>query len=60
VGLPAQPAGYQGTTSRGQQQRGGSRAEHCDACFSGEYPLSGTEEANGKFALESSLPLVRA
>jgi amidophosphoribosyltransferase len=39
---------------------GGSRAEHCDACFSGEYPLSGTEEANGKFALESSLPLVRA
>ena len=39
---------------------GGSRAEHCDACFSGEYPLSGTEEANGKFALESSLPLVQA
>jgi amidophosphoribosyltransferase len=39
---------------------GGSRAEHCDACFSGEYPLSGTEEANGKFALEPSLPLVRA
>ncbi|MGI8862920.1 MAG: amidophosphoribosyltransferase [Solirubrobacteraceae bacterium] len=39
---------------------GGSRAEHCDACFSGEYPLAGTEEANGKFALESSLPLVRA
>ncbi len=39
---------------------GGSRAEHCDACFSGEYPLSGTEDANGKFALENSLPLVRA
>ena len=39
---------------------GGQRAEHCDACFSGEYPLAGTEEANGKFALESSLPLVRA
>ncbi len=39
---------------------GGSRAQHCDACFSGEYPLSGTEEANGKFALERSLPLVRA
>ncbi len=38
----------------------GSRAEHCDACFSGEYPLSGTEEANGKFALETSPPLVRA
>ena len=39
---------------------GGSRATHCDACFSGEYPLDGTEEANGKFALESALPLVRA
>ena len=39
---------------------GGSRETHCDACFSGEYPLAGTEEANGKFALESELPLVRA
>ncbi len=39
---------------------GSSRETHCDACFSGEYPLHGTEEANGKFALESSLPLVRA
>jgi amidophosphoribosyltransferase len=40
---------------------GASRATHCDACFSGEYPLAGTEEANGKFALEGSeLPLVRA
>jgi amidophosphoribosyltransferase len=39
---------------------GGDRASHCDACFSGEYPLAGTEEANGKFALESDLPLVRA
>jgi amidophosphoribosyltransferase len=40
----------------------GSRSEHCDACFSGEYPLAGTEDANGKFALEgaSELPLVRA
>jgi amidophosphoribosyltransferase len=28
------------------------RHTHCDACFSGEYPLTGTEEANGKFALE--------
>ncbi len=33
---------------------------HCDACFSGEYPLARTEEANGKFALEEELPLVRA
>ncbi len=39
---------------------GATRETHCDACFSGEYPLQGTEEANGKFALESSLPLVRA
>jgi amidophosphoribosyltransferase len=34
----------------------GDRSSHCDACFSGEYPLSGTEDAGGKFALE--LPLV--
>jgi len=40
-----------------------ARAEpetHCDACFSGEYPLARTEEANGKFALEEDLPLVGA
>ena len=37
---------------------GVSREEHCDACFSGDYPLAGTEEAQGKHALE--LPLVRA
>ena len=40
------------------------RQSHCDACFSGEYPLDGTGEANGKYALEepagSTLPLVRA
>ncbi len=43
---------------------GASRETHCDACFSGEYPLDGTGEANGKYALEepagSTLPLVRA
>jgi amidophosphoribosyltransferase len=39
---------------------GGSRATHCDACFSGEYPLPGTEQASGKHALEAALPLVRA
>jgi amidophosphoribosyltransferase len=33
---------------------GASRENHCDACFSGEYPMSGTEDANGKFALESA------
>jgi amidophosphoribosyltransferase len=36
-----------------------SRDTHCDACFSGEYPLVGTEGANGKYALESELPLAR-
>ena len=39
---------------------GAPRESHCDACFSGHYPLEGTEEANGKFALERPLPLVRA
>jgi amidophosphoribosyltransferase len=37
---------------------GVSRDTHCDACFSGDYPLSGTEQARGKHALE--LPLARA
>ena len=37
------------------------RETHCDACFTGEYPLDGTAgQANGKFALESELPLVKA
>jgi amidophosphoribosyltransferase len=39
---------------------GVTRDTHCDACFSGEYPLAGTEEAAGKHALEAELPLVRA
>ena len=30
----------------------GSRETHCDACFSGHYPLAGTAEAGGKYALE--------
>ncbi len=44
---------------------------HCDACFSGRYPLDRTSEANGKYALEDPseqegqdapplLPLMRA
>jgi amidophosphoribosyltransferase len=37
---------------------GVSRDAHCDACFSGDYPLPGTEEHRGKYALE--LPLIRA
>jgi amidophosphoribosyltransferase len=39
---------------------GQSRETHCDACFSGDYPLAGTESANGKFALERALPLIKA
>jgi hypothetical protein len=31
---------------------GGTRERHCDACFTGEYPLEGTEDALGKDALE--------
>ncbi|HEY3759921.1 MAG TPA: amidophosphoribosyltransferase [Solirubrobacteraceae bacterium] len=47
----------------------GSRETHCDACFTGQYPLARTGEANGKYALEEpappvpagpALPLVRA
>jgi len=37
-----------------------TRATHCDACFTGEYPLAGSDEANGKYALEGELPLVQA
>src|SRR5437660_2679834 len=41
---------------------GSSRDTHCDACFTGDYPLEGTETAKGKHALEQQrpLPLVRA
>ncbi len=39
---------------------GVERERHCDACFSGEYPLAGSDDANDKFAFERSLPLVRA
>jgi amidophosphoribosyltransferase len=35
----------------------GERGEHCDACFSGEYPLADTDRATGKFALEELAPL---
>jgi amidophosphoribosyltransferase len=27
--------------------------DHCDACFSGHYPLGNPDEANSKFALET-------
>jgi amidophosphoribosyltransferase len=36
---------------------GATRATHCDACFTGDYPLDGTGEANGKYALEDRQPL---
>jgi amidophosphoribosyltransferase len=36
-----------------------SRDGHCDACFSGRYPLARTDTANGKFALEE-LAVVRS
>jgi amidophosphoribosyltransferase len=48
---------------------GSGRATHCDACFTGEYPLAGSEGAAGKYSLEKgedgqqstpALPLVRA
>jgi len=38
----------------------GSRDSHCDACFSGDYPLAGTGTAQRKDAFENALPLVRA
>jgi amidophosphoribosyltransferase len=34
---------------------GGERATHCDACFTGEYPVRGSDGAQGKYALESVL-----
>jgi amidophosphoribosyltransferase len=30
----------------------GSRTTHCDACFSGEYPLAGSDGAAGKYSFE--------
>ena len=33
---------------------GGERATHCDACFSGEYPVRGSDGAQGKYALEAT------
>jgi len=31
---------------------GATRATHCDACFTGEYPLAGSDGAGGKYSLE--------
>jgi amidophosphoribosyltransferase len=40
---------------------GGSSENHCDACFTGRYPLGDPASANGKFALETAqtLPVAR-
>jgi len=38
---------------------GVERATHCDACFSGEYPLPGEGAGQDKHAFERALPLVR-
>jgi len=39
----------------------GRRDEHCDACFSGEYPLAETEtSAQAKDAFEHALPVLQA
>jgi amidophosphoribosyltransferase len=35
---------------------GATRETHCDACFTGEYPLTGSDDANGKYALEEEAP----
>ena len=38
---------------------GADRATHCDACFTGDYPLERTDSAGGKYALEE-LAVVQA
>jgi amidophosphoribosyltransferase len=40
--------------SAGKGAAAGAEApqSHCDACFSGRYPLAGTDEAGGKYSLE--------
>jgi amidophosphoribosyltransferase len=38
---------------------GTPRERHCDACFTGSYPLADGGDGNGKFALEE-LPVVQA
>ena len=35
---------------------GATRATHCDACFTGEYPLEGSDGAAGKYSLEEEQP----
>jgi amidophosphoribosyltransferase len=37
----------------------GERATHCDACFTGEYPLENSGESQTKDTFEHALPLAR-
>ncbi len=43
---------------------GARRESHCDACFTGDYPLAGSDGAAGKYSLEEAaeqvVPLVQA
>lgn len=41
------------------QAIGGSPQVHCDACFSGHYPLANTEHTQTKSAFENPLPTVQ-
>jgi amidophosphoribosyltransferase len=38
------------------QAVGVTPSTHCDACFSGHYPVDGSAQANGKYALEEPAP----
>ncbi len=38
----------------------GDRGTHCDACFSGDYPLENTGSGQAKDAFEHALPLAKA
>jgi len=35
---------------------GATRETHCDACFTGDYPLAGSDGAAGKYSLEDEQP----
>jgi amidophosphoribosyltransferase len=37
----------------------GGRQTHCDACFTGEYPLEGSDGAAGKYSLEDAQPVAQ-
>jgi amidophosphoribosyltransferase len=39
---------------------GATRETHCDACFTGEYPLPDGAGGQSKDAFEQAVPLIRA